>query len=89
MPEINNDEPGDQSTGVVVARLRKNAQQEVVIALKNFKNRDYVDIRTFFGSRGEETKPSQKGVTIPVALYPEFRRLMEQLDDVMDDKGWA
>jgi hypothetical protein len=80
---------GVQSTGEVVARIRKNSNQELVITLKTYQNSDYVDIRTFFGPRGSETIPSQKGVTIPIALYPEFRRVLEQLDDVMTDKGWA
>ena len=78
-----------QGSGEVVARIRKNSNQELVIALKTYQNRDYVDIRTFFVPRGSETIPSQKGVTIPVALYAEFRRVLEELDDVMSDKGWA
>jgi hypothetical protein len=89
MPKMTNEEQEPEGEGVVVARLRKNGQQELVISLNSYKKHDYVDIRTFFGPRGEETKRTQKGVTIPVALYPEFRRLMEQLDEVMEDKGWA
>lgn len=77
------------SADTLIARLRKNEREEVVIALRSYQGHDFVDIRTFFGLRGQETKPTQKGVTIPVELYREFRRLIEQLDDLMDDNGWG
>lgn len=89
MPDQDDLPKDDQGAGNIVARLRKNDNQELVIALGSFKNHDYVDIRTYYGSRGSETRPTQKGVTIPVALYAEFRRLLEQLDDIMEEKGWG
>lgn len=89
MPDQNDAPNESQDTGQIVARLRKNNNEELVIALKSYKNHDYVDFRTFYGPRGSETSPTKKGVTIPVALYAEFRRVMENLDDIMVDKGWG
>jgi hypothetical protein len=71
----------------VVARLRKSSVEEVVVAVRNFEGADFVDIRTFFGPRGEETKPTRKGVTIPFALYSEFRRSIALLDSLMEEQG--
>lgn len=71
----------------VVARLRKNEVEEVVVALRTFEGSEFVDIRTFFGPRGQETKPTKKGVTVPVALYSEFRRSIELLDTLMTQHG--
>ncbi len=73
----------------IVARLRKNEVEEVVIAVRNFEGSDFVDIRTFFGARGQETKPTRKGVTIPLAMYGEFRRSIGLLDTVMAEGGWT
>lgn len=73
----------------IVTRLRKNEQQELVIALRTFQGHEFVDIRIFFGARGQETKPTRKGVTIPFELYSEFRRSIELLDGVMAGEGWA
>lgn len=73
----------------IVARLRKNDVEEVVVSVRNFEGSDFVDIRTFFGARDQEVKPTKKGVTIPVALYSEFRRSIGLLDAVMAERGWA
>lgn len=73
----------------IVARLRKNDVEEVVVAIRNFEGSDFVDIRTFFGARSQETKPTRKGVTIPLAMYSEFRRSIELLDSLMAEGGWT
>ncbi len=71
----------------IVARLRKSEVEEVVIAVRNFEGSDFIDIRTFFGPRNQETKPTRKGVTIPFAFYSEFRRSISLLDTVMAEQG--
>jgi hypothetical protein len=73
----------------IVARLRKSELEEVVVAIRNYGGADFVDIRTFFGARNQETKPTRKGVTIPFALYSEFRRSIGLLDTEMADGGWT
>jgi hypothetical protein len=73
----------------VVARLRKSEVEEVVIAVRNFEGADFIDIRTFFGPRNQETRPTRKGVTIPFAFYSEFRRSIGLLDSVMAEGGWT
>ncbi len=72
-----------------VARFRKSSVEEVVVAVRNFEGSDFIDIRTFFGPREQETKPTRKGVTIPFALYSEFRRSISLLDTEMAEKGWT
>ena len=73
----------------VVLRIRKSSLEEVVVAVRNFEGSDFVDIRTYFGPRDHETKPTRKGVTIPIALYGEFRRSIGLIDSVMAERGWT
>ena len=73
----------------VVARLRKSELEEVVIAIRTYEGSDFIDIRTFFGARNQEVKPTRKGVTIPFAFYSEFRRSIGLLDTAMAEKGWT
>ncbi len=73
----------------VIVRFRKSSVEEVVVAIRNFEGSDFIDIRTFFGAREQETKPTRKGVTIPLVLYSEFRRSISLLDSVMTEKGWT
>ena len=72
----------------IVARLRKSEIEEVVVAVRNFEGTDFVDFRTYFGARCQDTKPTRKGVTVPIAMYGEFRRSIDLLDSVMKEAGW-
>jgi len=72
-----------------VARLRKSELEEIVIGIREYQSHEFVDIRVFFGVRGQETKPTKKGVTIPLELYREFHRSMEELHRAMKERGWA
>ena len=73
----------------IVARLRKSEVEELVIAVRTYEGHEFVDFRVFFGARGQETKPTKKGVTIPLQLYSEFRRSIDLLDSVMAKEGWT
>lgn len=73
----------------IIARMRKSELEELVVLVRTYAGREFVDIRTFFGPRGQETKPTKKGVTVPVEHYREFRKAIELLDDVMEDSGWS
>jgi hypothetical protein len=72
----------------VVARIRKSAIEELVISVRNYEGTDFVDLRTYFGARGQEMMPTRKGITIPLALYGEFRKSIDLLDSVMKETGW-
>jgi Transcriptional Coactivator p15 (PC4) len=72
----------------VIARFRKNEVEECVISVRNFEGTDFVDFRTYFGARGQDTRPTKKGLTIPIAMYGEFRRSIDLLDSVMKEAGW-
>ncbi len=73
----------------IVARFRKSEMEEIVMAVRTYLGTEFVDIRTFFGPRGQQTKPTKKGVTIPFEHYREFRKQIELLDTVVADKGWT
>jgi len=73
----------------IVARFRKSGMEEIVMAVRTFQGAEFVDIRTFFGARGQETKPTKKGVTIPFEHYREFRKQIELLDSLIAELGWA
>ena len=49
--------------------------------------RQFVDIRIFVGSRGQETARTKKGVMIPIELYGEFSKAIRSLEDILDEEG--
>ena len=73
----------------IIARLRKSEIEEIVIALRTYQGNEFVDFRIFFGARGQETRPTKKGITIHLELYSEFRRSIELLDGEMAKEGWS
>jgi hypothetical protein len=73
----------------IVARFRKSAMEEIVMAVRTYEGSEFVDIRTFFGPRGQETRPTKKGITIPFEHYREFRKQIDLLDSVVAELGWT
>lgn len=64
----------DSDYGVPAHIIPKNKKDQIRIGLNEYQGRQYLDIRQFYKGEGEEWKPSPKGVTIPMDLYPELLR---------------
>lgn len=71
----------------LISKFRKNSLEEIQVSAREYQGRQLVDIRTYIGSRGQETVPTKKGITIPIELYSEFRKAMRDLEDILEDEG--
>ena len=71
----------------LISKFRKNAFQEIQISAIEYMGRQFVDIRIFVGSRGQETVRTKKGVMIPIELYGEFRKAINNLEDILEEEG--
>jgi len=71
----------------LISKFRKNAFEEIQISAREFHDRQLVDIRTFVGSRGQETVPTRKGVCIPIELYGEFSKAIRYLEEILEEEG--
>jgi len=71
----------------LVSKFRKNAFEEIQISVKEFQGRQLIDIRIFAGARGQETKPTKKGVSIPIELYDEFGKAIDNLEEILEEEG--
>ena len=76
------DSVGGDEFGVPVYIIEKNATQQIRINLNEYKDHQYIDIRTFYCFDGE-FKPSKKGVTLPPELYPELLQGIVILGEVL------
>jgi len=70
----------------VISKFRKNTFEEIQVAAREYQGRQLVDIRIYAGSRGEETVPTKKGVSIPIELYGEFKKAINALEDVLQEE---
>lgn len=66
--------PSDSDYGVPAHIISKNKRDQIRIGLNEYQGKQYLDLRQFYKSEGNEWKPSPKGLTVPVDLYPELLR---------------
>ena len=73
-----------------VAKLKKNTSSEVWVCLRDYQNRQYVDVREHF-LLGDDRQwhPTKKGIMISPALLPQVIDGMEALDGVTEVKTVA
>ena len=68
------------SSEKVVAKIQKNSKQQIWVGLNIFKDIPLLYVRTYskFGDE-EEYKPTKRGVSMKVELYPQLLEAVEKL----------
>lgn len=61
-------------------RVRRGAQVELRLGLRELKGHIFVDLRQFFCTDDGEWLPSRKGFTVPPALWVDFVEAVVELD---------
>ncbi|MBI2871021.1 MAG: transcriptional coactivator p15/PC4 family protein [Candidatus Omnitrophica bacterium] len=65
----------------VVKTIEKNKFQEVRVGISEFKGNDLIDIRIWNTVKdSDEKSPTAKGVSLNVALYPELKEAILELE---------
>ncbi len=74
-------------TETVVAKIKKNSKQEVWIGTSVFKEKPLIFIRTY-ATWGDdpEMKPTKKGISVSVDLYPQLLEVVEKLGESIQKK---
>lgn len=69
-----------------IATFKKNKFQEIRVGIREFKGNDLVDIRTWTMTQGsDDMVPTAKGVSINVQLFPELKKALTQVEDVLTE----
>lgn len=78
---------GTLTTEGVVAKIKKNAKQEIWIGMSIFKERPLIYIRTYaIWGDDPEMKPTKKGISVNVDLYPQLLEAVEKLGEAIQKK---
>jgi Transcriptional Coactivator p15 (PC4). len=65
----------------LVGKIEKNNREEIHIKKVEKKGKKYVDIRVFwFEGESGEFRPSQKGVTVALESFAQFRELIDSVE---------
>jgi hypothetical protein len=71
----------------LIATIAKNPEEEIRIALREFKGRTYIDIRTYWKSREGDPGPTKKGVTLNPEFFPELKKAVLDLETLLVSNG--
>ena len=65
----------------VIYRFQKNPEEEVRFSIKQYKERQYLDLRLWFQpSDGGPYHPTKKGLTLSLEHLSQLRRGLEQVE---------
>ena len=73
----------DAETVSDIGVIEKSKTEELRIALKEFKGRDYLDIRTFadpYADEGQGRVPTKKGITLAPAKIAELIAVLRRAE---------
>ncbi len=52
--------------------IPKNARESIRLQMSEFRGTAYLDVRVWVDAGAGEARPTPKGVTVPMAVIPEF-----------------
>ncbi len=69
---------------MLIGKFNKNTQEMMRVSIEEFKNKKYLDIRTYYLNDENEWKPTKKGVTVSLELIPELSKLIQKAEQEID-----
>jgi hypothetical protein len=64
-----------------IHQFAKNATEEVRVSLTEFKGHKLIDVRIYYEPEdGGERRPTKKGITVDVSLYPELKKALLKVE---------
>lgn len=73
----------DTDTNINIGFIDLTATQKLIFSLSNFRNKQYIDIRTWFQDQSGEWKPTKKGVHFNLDLFENFQAILNSLNQLM------
>ena len=71
----------------LIGELERGETEKIMIQLKSFRGRRYMDFRLYYLAAEDEWRPTQKGITIRPDMWPQFKELVDQADALMKAAG--
>jgi len=61
---------------MVIGEIQKTGSDRIIVTVKEFKGKTYVDVRTFFENDDGEMVPTKKGVSLTPENLDELIRIL-------------
>ncbi len=67
----------------LIEQFEKNATEVVRVSLTEYRGRKLVDVRVYYSDNEGQYRPTKKGVSLSVDVYPDFKRAMLALEKIL------
>ncbi len=67
----------------LIAQFEKNATEVVRVSLTEYRKRKLVDVRVYYSDDEGEYRPTKKGVSLSLEVYPDFKRALASLEKIL------
>ena len=67
----------------IIAELERSETEKLVIQSKDFKGHQYIDFRIYYLADEEEWRPTQKGVTVAPKVWEDFKKAVQDAEDLL------
>lgn len=68
---------------IMIGTIEKNVKDTIVVQIRPFKEKFYVDIRNHYRDMAGELKPTQKGISLEVARFSELKDLIDKAEGAL------
>jgi hypothetical protein len=70
---------------MIIGEIQKTGTDKIIVTVKEFKGKTYVDVRTFFENDEGEMVPTKKGVSLTPDNLDQLIRLLTEAKEKLPD----
>lgn len=70
----------------VVAKFEKNATEQVHVSLREYRGHQLIDLRIYYQAEDGEWRPTKKGISLSVELFPELKQAITDLEKLLQER---
>ncbi len=71
----------------IIGEVERSETEKIIIQVKEFKGRTYVDFRIHYLADEDEWRPTQKGITVAPALWEDFKKHVDDANTFLGAEG--
>jgi len=71
---------------IVISEFPKNKTEDFRLSVTEYQGHTLLDFRIFFKDKEGESKPTKKGITLNVKLFPELKQAIMDAEKILTDK---
>jgi hypothetical protein len=71
---------------IIISEFPKNKTEDFRLSVTEYQGHTLLDFRIFFKDKEGESKPTKKGITLNVKLFPELKQAILDAEKIMTEK---